>query len=101
MDSAVCEISSTAAAQALVEARAEPPKAIAKPAITCRRVGSLVSAAKSVPSLIVVLRILVLSRHRIGKYPTGNDGGVRQAFSRRNKRSAFPRLMAFQSSSEK
>src|SRR6266478_191694 len=57
MDSAVREISSSAPAQALIDARVKPPNAIATPTIACRRVGPLVGAAKLFLLLIIVLPI--------------------------------------------
>src|SRR6267378_2446629 len=55
MDSAVREIPSSAPAQTSVEPRASPPNEIATPAINCRRVGSVASAARLFLSLIIVL----------------------------------------------
>src|SRR6267143_3537071 len=55
MDSAVREIPSSAPAQASVEPRASPPNEIATPAINCRRVGPVASAARLFLSLIIVL----------------------------------------------
>src|SRR4029077_7812741 len=48
-------MSSAAPAHAGLEATDKPPNAIATPTIACRRVGSLVSAAKLVRLFIVVL----------------------------------------------
>src|SRR2546430_14882930 len=55
MDSAVREIPSSAPAQASVAPRASPPNEIATPAINCRRVGPVASAARLFLSLIIVL----------------------------------------------
>src|SRR6266480_3270096 len=44
IDSAVCEISSSAAAQLIADPRLSPPNATGTPAITCRRVGVLTNA---------------------------------------------------------
>src|SRR6266403_247741 len=56
MDSAVCEISSTASAQPSVEPRASPPNARPVPAINCRRVGILARALEFFRSFIIVLQ---------------------------------------------